>query len=268
MLTLVEFVVCRLLRTSPSRFSTYPTISPHSFAIVATSFCLLGTKASHRCHFWVFSLLLQFPLVNNYMKSVRKLSRKVMGEKRLKSDGEIGNDEVFSDSSAELECRSAPPIPDFPQFPFKMPSAIPGVGDCHICCEVVPSVKILNCGHCLCVACASRMTGGGRKPLSCPECRELTDLTAGVQSLPTKYFGKIKCDICLSQKDTDDMWWCNQCAMALCSKCSIKVQQEVCQFEPLFKSCTQHFRITRKKIIPVPFRSGISWIPYSTASSI
>lgn len=116
-----------------------------------------------------------------------------------------------------------------------MPGAVPGVGECKICCEIVPSVKVLDCGHSLCLPCASKIVEASQRKakeqpqatpschLVCPECRSVTECgPQGARALKTRYFGLLKCDLCLEKKDTDDCWWCAECIRTLCSKCSIK----------------------------------------------
>lgn len=113
------------------------------------------------------------------------------------------------------------------------PAAVPGVGECRICFEVVPCVKVLDCSHCLCIPCLTKLveqqkklqensSGQQKTIVACPECRQKTDCSQGVASLKTRYFGKIRCDLCLEKKDTDDIWWCQDCLQTICSKCSIK----------------------------------------------
>ena len=41
---------------------------------------------------------------------------------------------------------------------------------CSICCER-PKVRALNCGHCFCNTCASRILNATPPPPRCPKCR-------------------------------------------------------------------------------------------------
>uniref|UniRef100_A0A914WMD2 RING-type domain-containing protein n=1 Tax=Plectus sambesii TaxID=2011161 RepID=A0A914WMD2_9BILA len=104
-----------------------------------------------------------------------------------------------------------------------LPHATPGVGECSICFEGVPCVKVLDCQHTLCLPCADKVASANPNKLSvtCPECRQPTDCSHGFKFLKTRYFGKIRCDICHEKKQAEDMWWCRDCVMGLCSKCSI-----------------------------------------------
>lgn len=74
---------------------------------------------------------------------------------------------------------------------------------------------MLDCQHTLCLPCADKLASADPNKLSvtCPECRQPTDCSHGFKFLKTRYFGKIRCDICHEKKQAEDMWWCQDCVM-------------------------------------------------------
>lgn len=90
-------------------------------------------------------------------------------------------------------------------------------------------LQVLDCEHTICVPCAGKLVRSADTiSIECPTCRQSTIIDQGLDDLPNRYFGDIKCDVCLEKKSTNDMWWCRQCVRALCSKCSIKGTLHYC----------------------------------------
>ncbi|KRX98092.1 hypothetical protein T4E_1403, partial [Trichinella pseudospiralis] len=102
--------------------------------------------------------------------------------------------------------------------------ARPAMQQCEICSEDYVSLKLLNCGHSYCLLCIRRWIEVAEKSdvISCPQCRQLTELCArSVETLRTKFAGLLRCFQCFTLKDLEDMWWCHQCLNTLCSRCII-----------------------------------------------
>ncbi|VDP09490.1 unnamed protein product, partial [Soboliphyme baturini] len=88
----------------------------------------------------------------------------------------------------------------------------------------VKCTKILACGHTFCVRCLSFISEKDFDDLlqiKCPICREESHSISSIQSLPSRFYGRIKCDKCLQCKKSNDTWWCPSCVQAMCSKCRL-----------------------------------------------
>lgn len=99
------------------------------------------------------------------------------------------------------------------------PTSQESITECPICNEDVKSLKFLQCGHTLCTLCIEALATvqGTKASVKCPNDRSITTYPSGrVNSLKTKFFVKLTCESCDSEKLINDCWWCLDCEVSVC----------------------------------------------------
>jgi len=105
---------------------------------------------------------------------------------------------------------------------------------CAVCLHQYTEPKVLPCLHYYCKLCVIKMAAK-KNPLTCPECRKETKVTAGKEEeLPTAHFinrlkelyakqekalsGKVCCEICTKHRIQAESF-CKQCEKFICRRC-------------------------------------------------
>ncbi|XP_072170303.1 uncharacterized protein [Diadema setosum] len=106
---------------------------------------------------------------------------------------------------------------------------------CPLCIDLLKSPKLLSCGHTFCKECLCLLQSSGGNPnhISCPLCRQRTEVKDGnvsnlntnlqVQSLVDDMAGAIQpCTVCTSTDRPNAKTYCQSCKAYMCDKCHVK----------------------------------------------
>ncbi|XP_071483773.1 E3 ubiquitin-protein ligase TRIM56-like [Diadema antillarum] len=106
---------------------------------------------------------------------------------------------------------------------------------CPLCIDFLKAPKLLSCGHTFCKECLCllQVSGGNPNHISCPLCRQKTEVKDGnvsnlktnlqVQSLVDEIEGAIQpCTICTSVDRPKSTNYCQHCEAFMCDECHTK----------------------------------------------
>ena len=106
---------------------------------------------------------------------------------------------------------------------------------CSICQETFTDPRLLQCNHVYCRDCLAGLAGRNSKNLTCPNCRKVTTLPAGVEGLQTAFdtnnlleilseHKKMKLDVlyCPQHEDRELELYCKECKDRICLQCTLK----------------------------------------------
>lgn len=93
--------------------------------------------------------------------------------------------------------------------------------ECPICFEEFSSLKIIECGHTMCMNCIESSSETGDSPIirivACPFDRKNTIIPDGkAENLKTKFYISLPCESCYLNKSVNESWWCETCQATTC----------------------------------------------------
>ena len=104
---------------------------------------------------------------------------------------------------------------------------------CSICQDTFTDPRLLQCSHIYCRDCLTGLTGRNTQSLTCPNCRKVTTLPAGVEGLQAAFYTnnfldilsehkKMKLDVlyCPQHEDRELELYCKECKDRICLLCT------------------------------------------------
>ena len=104
---------------------------------------------------------------------------------------------------------------------------------CSICQETFTDPRLLQCNHVYCRDCLAGLAGRNSQNLTCPNCRKVTTLPAGVEGLQAAFYTnnfldilsehkKMKLDVlyCPQHEDRELELYCKECKDRICLLCT------------------------------------------------